>query len=53
MTDHSQTSTMPPRQATPRIRRFGKRLPAPQRGLRLGAVAAPLPLLLAITASAG
>src|SRR5262249_45931006 len=53
MTDHTQTSAMPPGQACPRTRKSGKRLPAIPEGVRLGAVAAPLLLLLAVTAGAG
>jgi hypothetical protein len=49
MTDHMQTSTMPRPPAFPRARKSGKRLPAARRRLRL---AAPLPLLLAVSAGA-
>ena len=53
MTHHLQTNTMPRPAASPPSRRLRKRLPAGRRGLRLAAVAASLPLLLAVTASGG
>jgi hypothetical protein len=53
MTDHTHTNTLPRSPAFPRDRKSGTRLPAARRGLRLAAVAAPLGLLLAVTAGAG